>query len=146
MATRPETENLSHPDVLATLAGTADLVVGAIGDDIQEELLGEAIYSSGNRPPMILARTLHGGAAFCVALIRPGFDACIACLAAYFDINLPTCETVTGTTPSDRTDEIGAAHLRGVAGAAHLGHGLRGRRPAAFPRCWFDSFPSVPTT
>nr|WP_246345451.1 ThiF family adenylyltransferase [Conexibacter arvalis] len=81
--TRTETENLSHPDVLASLVAGAGLVVAAIGDDLQEELLSEAIRASDNRPPMLLARTLHGGAVFRVALLRAGVDACITCLASY---------------------------------------------------------------
>ncbi|HEY6891352.1 MAG TPA: hypothetical protein VI300_26335, partial [Solirubrobacter sp.] len=81
--TRTETENLADPNVLANLVSSADVVISAIGDDLQETLLGEAIYASTTRPSMILVRTLHGGAAFRVVLIRPGVDACIECLASY---------------------------------------------------------------
>jgi molybdopterin/thiamine biosynthesis adenylyltransferase len=125
VVTRPETENLSHPDVLATLVSSADLVVGAIGDDLQEELLGEAIYSSDNRPPMILARTLHGGAAFRVALIRPGIDACIACLAAYRAAGDPQWISVPPTGLPDIYDT-------GCAAPARPGAGLTSQHAAIF--------------
>ena len=125
VATRTETQNLSHPDVLAALVDTADLVVGAIGDDLQEELLGEAINSSDNRPPMILARTLHGGAAFRVALIRPGIDACIACLAAYRGAGDAQWISVPATGLPDVYDT-------GCAAPARPGAGLTSQQAASF--------------
>jgi molybdopterin/thiamine biosynthesis adenylyltransferase len=83
MESLPEVQNLSHPDVIAAKVRDADLVISAIGDDLKEELLSEAVVRSDEQPPMVLVRTLHAGAAFRVALVRPGVDACVSCLAEY---------------------------------------------------------------
>jgi molybdopterin/thiamine biosynthesis adenylyltransferase len=78
-----ETQSLTNPDMIAARIRDADLVLLAIGDDLREELIGEIVVASEDRPPMILVRTLHAGDAFRVALIRPGVDACLQCLDDY---------------------------------------------------------------
>ena len=45
-----------HPDVIAAKLSGADLVVAAIGNDLNEELLSEVVLSSEERPPMLLVR------------------------------------------------------------------------------------------
>ena len=125
VTTRPETDNLTHPEVLAGLIGHADLVVAAIGDDLQEELLGEVVYASSHQPPMILARTLHGGAVFRVALFRPGIDACIACLAAY---RLEDDARWINVPPSSLPDIFDT----GCAAPARPGAGLTSQHAALF--------------
>jgi hypothetical protein len=69
--------------VVAAKVHDADLLISAIGDDLKEELLSEAVVRSDEQPPMVLVRTLHAGPAFRVALVRPDVDACVSCLAEY---------------------------------------------------------------
>jgi hypothetical protein len=78
-----ETSHLTDPGVISAKLRNASLVIAAIGEDLTEELIGEVVVRSDERPPLILARTLHGGAAFRVVLMRPGIDACLTCLAEY---------------------------------------------------------------
>lgn len=78
-----EYQNLADPRVIATHLDGAHMVIAAIGDEMLEQLLCEIVTAREDPPPVILARTLHAGAAFRVALIRPGVDACFACLGEY---------------------------------------------------------------
>jgi molybdopterin/thiamine biosynthesis adenylyltransferase len=120
-----EMENLSHPDVLATMIRGADLVVAAIGNDLKEELLCEVVVRSDEQPPMLLVRTLHAGAAFRVALIRPGRDACVTCLADYRTDRHPDWIDV----PADNLPDVFDA---GCAAAARPGAGLSSQQAAVF--------------
>lgn len=123
--TSPEVQNLTHPDVIATKLRGADLVIAAIGDDLKEELLCETLVRSEQRPPMLLARTLHGGAAFRVALVRPGIDACVSCLVAYRAEQHPDWIHVPADHLPDVFDE-------GCATAARPGAGLTSQHAAIF--------------
>jgi hypothetical protein len=120
-----EMENLSHPDVLATMIRGADLVVAAIGNDLKEELLCEVVARSDEQPPMLLVRTLHAGAAFRVALIRPGRDACVTCLADYRTDRHPDWIDVP-------TDDLPDVFDAGCAAPARPGAGLSSQQAAVF--------------
>jgi len=136
-----EMDNLSHPDVLATMIRGADLVVAAIGNDLKGELLCEVVVRSDEQPPtllvvvrsdeqppMLLVRTLHAGAAFRVALIRPGRDACVTCLADYRTDRHPDWIDV----PTDNLPDVFDAGCAAPAtrGRAELAAGSRLRRGA----------------
>jgi molybdopterin/thiamine biosynthesis adenylyltransferase len=123
--TSAEVQNLAHPDVIAARIRGADLVVAAIGDDLKEELLCEAIVRSDERPPMLLARTLHGGAAFRVALVRPGVDACLSCLVEYRAEQHPDWIDVPADGLPDVFDD-------GCAAASRPGAGLTSQHAAIF--------------
>jgi molybdopterin/thiamine biosynthesis adenylyltransferase len=123
--TSPHVNNLTHPEVIATHIRDADLVVAAIGNDETEELLCEVIARSDERPPMLLARTLHGGAAFRVALIVPGTDACVTCLAEYKAESHPNWIDV----PADDLPDVFDA---GCASASRPGAGLTSQHAAVF--------------
>lgn len=123
--TLPEVENLSHPEVIAAKIAAADLVVAAIGDDLIEELLSEIVTASERRPPIMLVRSLHAGAAFRVALIRTGEDACLTCLAAYRSEGHPDWIDV----PADDLPDI---YDSGCASAARPGAGLASQHAAIF--------------
>ncbi len=123
--TLPEVQNLSHPDVIAAKLRDADLVIAAIGNDLQEELLSEVVVASDERPPMLLVRTLHSGAAFRVALLRPGVDACLTCLADYRAEQHPDWIDV----PPDHLPDVFDA---GCATPARPGAGLSSQHAALF--------------
>jgi ThiF family len=125
--TLPDVEHLSHPDVIAAKITRADLVVAAIGNDLTEELLGEVITASEGPPPMLLVRTLHAGAAFRVALMRAGQDACVTCLASYRAEGHPDWIEV----PADDLPDI---YDTGCATAARPGAGLVSQHAAIFHR------------
>jgi hypothetical protein len=123
--TATETENLTHPDVIATRLRDADLVLLAIGDDLREELIGEIIAASEQPPPLILVRTLHAGAVFRVALVRPGIDACLRCLTDY------QAGRHVDWIPVPAAD-LAAVYDTGCAAAARPGAGLTGQQAALF--------------
>lgn len=123
--TAPEVQNLAHPDVIGASIRGADLIVAAIGHDLAEELLCETIVRSDERPPMLLVRTLHGGAAFRVALVRPGVDACLSCLVAYRAEQHPDWINVPADDLADVFDE-------GCAAASRPGAGLSSQHAATF--------------
>lgn len=123
--TSPDVENLAHPGVIEAKLRGASLVVAAIGDDLKEELLCEAVVRSDDRPPMLLTRTLHGGSAFRVALVRPGVDACISCLAAYRAEQHPEWIDVPRDGRPDVFDD-------GCATASRPGAGLTCQHAATF--------------
>jgi ThiF family len=123
--TLPDTQNLSHPDVIAAKLSDADLVVAAIGSDLKEELLSEVVVNSDEGPPMLLVRTLHAGAAFRVALMRPSVDACLTCLADYRAEQHPDWIDV----PADSLPEVFDA---GCAAPARPGAGLGSQHAALF--------------
>ena len=81
--TATETYHLSDPGVIAAKLAGASLVVAAIGEDLKEELISEVLVGADEPPPLLLVRSLHGGDAFRVALLRPRVDACLTCLAEY---------------------------------------------------------------
>lgn len=111
--------------MIAAKLPDASLVLAAIGEDLTEELISEVVISSGERPPLILARVLHGGAAFRVALMRPGVDACLTCLAEYQAENHPNWIRVPA---DDRPDVFDA----GCATPARPGAGLTSEQAALF--------------
>jgi ThiF family len=123
--TAAETENLTHPDVIITRLRDADLVLLAIGDDLREELIGEIITTSEQPPPLILVRTLHGGDAFRVALVRPGVDACLRCLVDYQAEHHADWIPVPAAELADVYDD-------GCASPARPGAGLIGQQAALF--------------
>lgn len=120
-----ETEHLTHPDVIATKVAGANLVLLAIGDDLREELIGEIVATSPTPPPLILARTLHAGAAFRVVLIRPGIDACLRCLVDYQQERHDDWIHV----PASDLDEV---FDEGCASPARPGAGLTSQQAALF--------------
>ncbi len=120
-----EVQNLAHPDVIAAKLRDADLVVSAIGDDLKEELLSEAVVESDELPPMLLVRTLHGGAVFRVALVRSGVDACVSCLAEYRAEHHPDWIDV----PADGLPDVFDA---GCASPSRPGAGLSCQHAAVF--------------
>jgi hypothetical protein len=125
VATDPQYQNLSDPSVIATYIRDVDLVAAAIGDDLREELLCEVAFDRDEPPAMLLMRTLHAGAAFRIALIRPGVDACVACLAEYKEEGHPEWIDV----PSDDLPDI---YDTGCATASRPGAGLTSQQAATF--------------
>ena len=123
--TNPQYQNLSDPNAIATYLGNVDLVVAAIGDDLREELLCEVAFDRDDPPVMLMVRSLHAGAAFRVALIRPGVDACIACLAEYKEEGHPEWIDV----PSDDLPDV---YDTGCATASRPGAGLTSQQAASF--------------
>jgi ThiF family len=83
--TNPQQANLDDPGAISTAIRGADLVVAAIGEEPAEELLFEVLCEAEERPAFICVRTLRGGDAFRVFIVRPGLDACPLCLRAYKD-------------------------------------------------------------
>ncbi len=143
--TSSQVTGLSDPAVLETVLAGADLVIAAIGNDSKEEMLGELVAEASPPQPMILVRTLHAGAAFRIALVRPGQDACLFCLAVYRNeehpdwIDLPKSELTevfdegcaTGSMPgAGNVSQLAALHAasRAIevleAGAAQTNHWL----------------------
>lgn len=122
---RVETEHLTYPDVIAAKLAGANLVLLAIGDDLREELVGEIVATSQTPPPLILARTLHAGAAYRVALVRPGIDACLRCLVDYQQEAHPDWIHV----PASELDDVFDG---GCASPARPGAGLTGQQAALF--------------
>ncbi len=146
--TLPEMQNLSHPDVIAAKLSSADLVVAAIGNDLKEELLSEVILNTDDRPPMLLVRTLHAGAAFRVALMRPRVDACLTCLANYraeqhpgwIDVppdGLPGVFDAGCATPARPGAGLGSQHAALFAAARAL-EVLEGGEPEANHWLWVE--------
>lgn len=123
--TDPQFQNLSDPNVIATCLRDVDLVVAAIGDDLREELLCEVAFDRDEPPTMLIARSLHAGAAFRVGLIRPGVDACVACLAEYKEEEHPGWIDV----PSDDLPDV---YDTGCATASRPGAGLTSQQAASF--------------
>jgi molybdopterin/thiamine biosynthesis adenylyltransferase len=123
--TDPQYLNLSDPNVIATYLRDADVVVAAIGDDLREELLCETVFDRDDPPAMLMVRTLRAGAAFRVALIRPGVDACVACLAEYKE------EGHQGWIDVPR-DELPDVYDTGCATASRPGAGLTSQQAASF--------------
>ncbi len=123
--TDPQYQNLSDPNVIATYLRNVEFVVAAIGDDLREELLCEVAFDRDDPPVMLLVRTLHAGAAFRVALIRPGVDACVACLAEYKEEGHPEWIDV----PSDELPDV---YDTGCATASRPGAGLTSQQAASF--------------
>lgn len=74
------TRGLDDPSSLEQHYRGADVVLAAIGEDEKEELLTEIAVTGANRAPVLVARTLHAGAAVRLMLVRPGRDACMTCL------------------------------------------------------------------
>lgn len=120
-----ETEHLTHPDVIAAKLAGANLVLLAIGDDLREELIGEIVATSQTSPPLILVRTVHAGAAYRVALVRPGIDACLRCLVDYQQERNPDWIHVPASELDDVFDE-------GCASPARPGAGLTSQQAALF--------------
>jgi molybdopterin/thiamine biosynthesis adenylyltransferase len=122
-----EYQNLSDPAVIATALRGADLVVAAIGEEATEELLFEvAAEAEGEgRPAFLLVRTLHGGDAFRVILVRPGLDACLDCLRHYKAEGFEEWIDV----PDTGFEEV---HEDGCATAAVPGAGLAFQQAASF--------------
>jgi len=74
---------------------------------------------------MLLVRRLHAGAAFRLALIRPGVDACLTCLADYRAEKHPDWIDV----PADDLPDVFDA---GCAAPARPGAGLTSQHAAIF--------------
>lgn len=125
LQTTVETESLTDPGMINARIQGADLVLLAVGDDLREELFGEIIAATEGRPPIILARTLHAGHAFRVALIRPGIDACLRCLDDYQTEQHPDWIHV----PPDDLPEV---YDTGCAAPSRVGSGLTCQQAALF--------------
>ncbi len=125
LQTTVETESLIDPGMINARIQGADLVLLAIGDDLREELIGEIIAGAEEPPPIILARTLHAGHAFRVALIRPGIDACLHCLDDYQTEQHPDWIHV----PPDELPEV---YDTGCAAPSRVGSGLTCQQAALF--------------
>jgi hypothetical protein len=123
--TASETFNLNDPDMIAARLRDSDLALLAIGDDLREELIGEIITTAEDPQPIILARTLHAGHAFRVALIRPRIDACLHCLVEYQAEQHPDWIYV----PPDDLPEVYDA---GCATPSRVGSGLTCQQAALF--------------
>ena len=123
--TSTETANLTDPDVIAATLADADLAGLAIGEDLKEEMISEIAFASPTGPPLLVVRSLHGGDAFRVALVRPGIDACFACLADYQADQHPDWITV----PNDGRPEV---FDNGCATPARPGAGLTCQHAAIF--------------
>jgi hypothetical protein len=123
--TMTETKHLADPGVIAAKMNDASLVLAAIGDDLTEELISEVVAASDTRPALLLARTLHGGDAFRVALMRPGVDACLTCLAEYGSERHPDWIHVPADDRPDIFDD-------GCATPARPGAGLVSEQAAIF--------------
>lgn len=124
-ATDSQFQNLDDPAVIANCIADADLVVAAVGDEVLEELLCEVVLDRNDPPPLILVRTLHAGAAFRVALIRRGRDACFGCLGEY--------RAVGDSKWIDVPDaDLPKVYETGCAAAATAGAGLTCQEAAIF--------------
>jgi hypothetical protein len=123
--TQPELSGLFDPGNMEVHVRGAQLVIAAIGDDVTEAMLSEVLCSDEDSPPMLLVRTLHAGDAFRVALIRPGVDACFACLATYRHECAPEFIEVPADGLQDIFDD-------GCAAAARPGAGLTSQHAATF--------------
>jgi excinuclease UvrABC ATPase subunit len=116
-----------HLDDRAAFKETVRTPTGtlAIGDDLNEELIGEIVATSEQPPPMILVRTLHAGDVFRVALVRPGIDACLQCLDDYQTEQHPNWIPVPAADLPDVYDA-------GCATPARPGTGLTCQQAALF--------------
>jgi molybdopterin/thiamine biosynthesis adenylyltransferase len=119
----PQTDHLVDPGVLDAVLGRANVLVGAIGDDRRETYLSEVAASHAGRPPLVVARTLHGGAAARIIVVRFGRDACLTCLARYKEQGHPDWIEVPG-------DELEEVYDDGCSSAARPGSGLAGQHAA----------------
>lgn len=66
---------------LSQFMATADLVVSTVADESVESVINEVAVQGGK--PVLYARALRKGSLGRVFLVRPGADACKACLAEY---------------------------------------------------------------
>lgn len=123
--TATDTLHLSDPGVIAAKLRDASLVIAAIGEDLKEELISEVVVGSDERLPLVLARTLHGGDAFRVVLVRPRVDACLTCLAEHRAEHHPDWISVPA---DDRRDVFDI----GCATPARPGAGLTSQQAALF--------------
>ena len=88
---------VSSLDGLANWIGPADLVVSTTADESTESVLNEIAILC--RKPVVYGRTMRAASMGRVFLVRPGQDACKACLAAYRDVG-----RAGRATPSDWID------------------------------------------
>lgn len=123
--TDPQEANLDDPDVIATTICDADLVIAAIGEEPAEELLFDVLCEAEERPVFLCVRTLHGGDAFRVFVVRPGLDACLGCLRAYKDEGAEEWIEVPDA-------ELGEVREEGCATSALPGAGLAFAQAAGF--------------
>jgi molybdopterin/thiamine biosynthesis adenylyltransferase len=125
LQTTVETESLTDPGMIEARIQGVDLVLLAIGDDLREELIGEIVTAAEEPAPIMLARTLHAGDAFRIALIRPGIDACLHCLDDYQTEQHPDWIYV----PPDELPEV---YDTGCAAPSRVGSGLTCQQAALF--------------
>lgn len=123
--TDPQEANLDDPGVIATAIRGADLVIAAIGEEPAEELLFEVLCEAEEHPAFLCVRTLHGGDAFRVFVVRPGVDACLECLRALKDEGAQEWVEVPDA-------ELGEVQEEGCATSALPGAGLAFTQAADF--------------
>ncbi len=123
LSTMVHTADLTDPGVLDAVIGRADVLLGAIGNDRRETYLCEAAAAHPRRPPIVIARTLHGGAATRLMMVRWGQDACMECLSEHRAQGHPDWIEV----PADGRQEVFDS---GCAAPARPGSGLSGQHAA----------------
>ncbi|HWB69246.1 MAG TPA: ThiF family adenylyltransferase, partial [Solirubrobacterales bacterium] len=123
--TDPQEANLDDPGVIATAIRGADLVIAAIGEEPAEDLLFEVLCEAEEPPAFLCVRTLHGGDAFRVFVVRPGLDACLGCLRAYKDEGAEEWIEVPD-------GQLGEVQEEGCATSALPGAGLAFAQAAGF--------------
>jgi hypothetical protein len=82
-----------------------------------ESLISEVVMSGAHTGPLLVARTVHGGAGFRIILIRRGVDACLRCLELHRESSHPDWIDVPESPYADIFDE-------GCAAASRPGSGL----------------------
>jgi ThiF family len=114
----PVVEGLSDPRSVEQHFAAASLVLGMIGDDPKEAMLTEIAVTGEHQVPVLIARTLHAGAAIRLILVRPGRDACMECLRLHRDDRHPDWIEVPDDDLPDVYDEGCATASRPGAGLA----------------------------
>lgn len=117
------TEGLGDPHNAQAYYKDASLVLAMIGDDAKEEMLTEIAVTGDERPPVLIARTLRGGDAIRLILVRPGRDPCMTCLRLHRDDQHPSWVEVPD-------DELPDVYDEGCATASRPGSGLASHEAA----------------
>jgi len=114
----PVTRGLADPQSVEQHFSGASLVLGMIGDDSKEAMLTEIAVAGEHRTPVLIARTVHAGAAIRLILVRPGRDACMECLRLHRDDRHPDWIEIPDDDLADVYDEGCGTASRPGAGLA----------------------------